>query len=108
MRHKYALTGAVTVYAVGALRSQFVAWIAKLPKGRRGVALNDSPLTVDAHGVDEVDAAGIQLLVSLSRSLSVRRRPLQLADPSGPLVDACDALGVTSLLLTPAINRSPA
>ncbi len=107
MKQTYALTGAVTIYAVGALRSQFEMWIAKLPKGRRGAALNDSPLAVDAHGVDEVDAAGMQLLVSLSKSLSERRRPLQLVNPSALLVGACDALGVASLLCQPSSNGTP-
>ena len=104
MKKKYALTGAVTIYTVGTLRSQFEVWIAKLPKGPRGAALNDSPLAVDAQGVDEIDAAGMQLLVSLAKSLAVRRRPLQLVDSSSLLVGACEALGVASLLLHPASN----
>jgi anti-anti-sigma regulatory factor len=107
VKQKHTLTGAVTIYAVGALRSQFATWIAKLPKGRRGTALNDSPLAVEAHGVDEVDAAGIQLLVSLSKSLAARRRPLQLVNPSSCLLSACDALGAASLL-EPVILGTPA
>jgi anti-anti-sigma regulatory factor len=92
VKKKYALTGAVTIYTVGTLRSQFEVWIAKLPKGPRGAALNDSPLAVDAQGVDEIDAAGMQLLVSLAK------------DSSSLLVGACEALGVASLLLHPASN----
>lgn len=104
---KRALTGAVTIYAVGTLRSQFDVWIAKLPKGRRGTALNDSAFAVDARGVEEVDAAGLQLLVALSKTLAARRRPLQLVNPSSVLAGACDALGVASLLLESAINGTP-
>jgi ABC-type transporter Mla MlaB component len=108
LKRKVILTGAVTIYEVVALRSQFETWIAELPKGRRGAALNESPLVVEAHGVDEVDAAGMQLLVSLSRSLAARRRPLQLVNPSSPLVAACEALGVAALLLAYGINGTNA
>ncbi len=100
------LTGAVTIYSVGALRSQFETWIADLPSGPSGAALNDSPLAVDAHGVDGIDAAGLQLLVSLSKSLAARRRPLQLVNPSSLLVGACDALALT-WLLAPVISGTP-
>lgn len=108
MTEKHTLTGAVTIYAVDALRSQFAEWIAKLPTGQRGTALHDSPLAVDAHGVDEVDAAGIQLLVSLSKSLAARRRPLQLINSSRLLVGACEALGVASLLLESSLTGTSA
>lgn len=107
MKQTYSLPNAMTVYAVGMLRSQFGAWIAELPKGRRGAALTDSPLIVDARRVDEVDAAGIQLLVALSKSLTVRRRPLKLLNPSRSLVQGCDALAVASLLIEVAVNGAP-
>ena len=70
------------------------------------VALNElrftskaaAPWAIDASAVTEVDAAAVQLLVSLSHALAVRSRTLALTNPSRPMVRACDALGVSSLL----------
>lgn len=108
MAQKHALTGDVTIYAVCTLRTRFEGWIAKLPKGRRAAELSDSPLIVDAAGVNEVDAAGIQLLLALSKSLLARRRQLQLVNPSSALVGACDALGVSALLFAPLVEGTAA
>lgn len=102
MARTHSIAGDLTIYAVGPLLTQFKGWVAKLPKGRRGAALIDTPLPVDASGVNEVDAAGVQLLLALSKSLTSQRRPLQLVDPSGPLVNACRALGVSSVLMASA------
>jgi anti-anti-sigma regulatory factor len=102
MAKTHSLPGDLTIYAVDLLRTLLQGWVATLPKGRRGVALNDVPLPVDASGVNEVDAAGVQMLLALSKSLRLRRRPLRLIDPSGRLVGACGALGVASVLLAGA------
>jgi anti-anti-sigma regulatory factor len=102
----HALTGDVTIYTVGTLKGEFLDWIEKLPAGKRGAKLNGSPLAVDASAVNEVDAAGLQLLVALSKSLSGRSRPLQLVNPSAPLVSACQALGLSTTLLAPGEGQS--
>ncbi len=62
----------------------------------------DADELVDASQVDEVDAAGVQLLVALSRSLASRGRPLRLQAPSGALRDACRTLGAYTLIAQPA------
>jgi anti-anti-sigma regulatory factor len=102
----HALTGDVTIYTVGTLKGELLDWIERLPKGKRGEKLYGSPLPVDASAVNEVDAAGLQLLVALSKSLSGRFRPLQLVNPSAPLVSACQALGLGTALLAPDDGKS--
>jgi anti-anti-sigma regulatory factor len=98
MAHKHSLPGELTIYAVGQNRSLFQGWIAKLPKGRRGAALEGSALPVDSSGVNEADAAGVQLLLSLSKSLAAHKRTLQLDNPSRPLAAALETLGLSGLL----------
>ncbi len=104
MARSHSLPADLTIYSAGLLRTQLQGWVAKLPTGRRGIALNGSPLPVDASGDNEVDAAGVQMLLALSKSLTTRRRPLRLIDPSAPLVNACGALGVASLLLVGPVH----
>jgi len=96
---KHMLPGDVTIYGVAALRSQFSAWLDKLPKGRRAAALKNTALAVDASAVSEVDAAGVQMLVALSKSLAARGRPLRLVNPSDLMTGALETLGVTALLM---------
>lgn len=106
MANKHRLPGELTIYAVGQARSLFQGWVAKLPKGRRATALEGTPLAVDGASVNEVDAAGAQMLLSLSRSLAARRRTLRLEHPSQPLQLACETLGLTALL-APATAEGP-
>ena len=58
---------------------------------------------MEASSVNEVDAAGIQLLLALAASLKARGRALQLTNPSQPLVNACHSLGLASLLAEPGV-----
>lgn len=62
----------------------------------------DAEELVDASEVDEVDAAGVQLLLALSRSLASRGRRLHLHAPSGPLREALRTLGAHALIAPPA------
>lgn len=60
----------------------------------------DAPdiLRLDATRVAEVDAAGIQLLLSLSNSLLRQGRQLQIEPASAALRQACQRLGAAWLL----------
>lgn len=82
----------LTIYAVGELHPQWLAWLAEA--GAQG----GEDAEVDAHAVDQVDAAGLQLLVSLQRSLADRGLRLRLNGPSEPLRQGCRALGLCELL----------
>jgi ABC-type transporter Mla MlaB component len=88
------LPGELTIYAVGELKPQWSAWL----QAAREAAADDDVCHVHAAAVDEVDAAGVQLLLALSHGLARSRLRLRLAEPSGPLARACEALGVGHLL----------
>jgi anti-anti-sigma regulatory factor len=86
-----ALPAELTIYTAGESRSQWLAWLA---------ADDSDTLPVDASGVTEVDAAGVQLLVALARALLAQQRCLLLERPSAELRSACERLGLSSLLDT--------
>ncbi|RVT52278.1 STAS domain-containing protein [Rubrivivax albus] len=83
----------LTIYTVGELHRQWLDWIATLPADGAVAALA-------AHAVDQVDAAGLQLLVSLDSALARRGAALTLQDPSSTLVDGCHAMGLGAWLQT--------
>ncbi len=81
----------LTIYTAAETRQ---AWLAALAEP------GDGPLRVAADGVLEADAAGVQLLLALSRSLAERSRALHLVEPSPALHGACQRLGLAALLET--------
>jgi ABC-type transporter Mla MlaB component len=98
MSNLISLPAELTIYTVSELHPQ---WLARLNEADRSDAAqdpSDDTCRVDAAAVEEVDAAGLQLLLSLSNALARRERALQLVSPSPPLARACAALGVSSLL----------
>jgi anti-anti-sigma regulatory factor len=82
----------LTIYAVGELHPQWLAWLAEAASQGRDEA------AVDAHAVDQVDAAGLQMLVSLQRSLADRGVRMRLTAPSDVLRQGCQALGLCDWL----------
>ena len=92
-----SLPSELTIYTVGELRPQWLAWLADTPAISATLATDDS-FPVDAAAVAEVDAAGVQLLISLQRALSVRHQALRLVAPSRALATACTALGLAALV----------
>jgi anti-anti-sigma regulatory factor len=91
MARKHCLPGELNIYAVGALGDQLRGWLQKLPAAGR-------PLKIDGSAVTEVDGAGLQLLVSLARTLGERDRRLEIVAPTATLVDAARALGLDAFL----------
>ncbi len=79
----------LTIYTAAETRQ---AWLAALAEPAEG------PLCVAADAVAEADAAGVQLVLALSRSLAERSRSLRLVDPSPALRGACERLGLSALL----------
>ena len=86
-----ALPGELTIYTVGELHPQWCAWLAL-------TATSGKPARVQADAVDQVDAAGLQLLLALQRQLSERGQALQLHAPSPVLHQACETLGLAAWL----------
>ena len=54
----------------------------------------NTPLSVDGHAVAEVDAAGLQLLLSLHNSCTTHALQWQLTQASQTLGAACTRLGI--------------
>jgi ABC-type transporter Mla MlaB component len=83
---RHVLPAELTIYVVADQLPQWLTWL-------------DDPqaaatLTLEVAGVDQVDAAGLQLLVSLGQGLARRGRALRLASPAAAIVDACRQLGL--------------
>lgn len=93
MQDSCVLPAELTIYTISELYSQCVSW-ANAPVHESA----DVFLRVDADSVAEVDAAGVQLLLSLSNSLAAQKRRLQLIEPSQALRVACEALGAGTLM----------
>jgi anti-anti-sigma regulatory factor len=89
------LPAELTIYSVTQLRT---AWLDALLERRQSAAAGTALLSIDAAAVDEVDAAGVQLLVALAKSLRADGTSLELRNASGPLSQACQRLGVCALL----------
>jgi ABC-type transporter Mla MlaB component len=80
------LPAELTIFAVAELREPWQAWLSTLPPATQAA--------VQAEAVDEVDAAGLQLLLSLQRSVSAAGHSLHLLQPSHALREGCEALGL--------------
>jgi ABC-type transporter Mla MlaB component len=91
-----ALPAELTIYTVGELHPQWLAW---LGQGAAAVPA-EVPAEVQAAAVEQVDAAGLQLLLSLQRALAERGRQLQIQAPSEVLRNGCAALGLGLWLQT--------
>ena len=99
MQTSFALPAELTIYSVAELRPQWLAALADGVHSDRGDAFDADVCVVDAAAVDQVDAAGVQLLLALARTLSGQQRSLRLVHVSGPLRNACEELGVATTLL---------
>ncbi len=102
-----SLPAELTIYTASETRAAWLAWLA----AERSDGSNDTGddrCPVHAGAVDQVDAAGVQLLVALSHTLARQQRRLQLLDPSAPLRGACEALGASALLVGSATGQDTA
>jgi ABC-type transporter Mla MlaB component len=91
------LPAELTVCTAAGVRRDWLAWLAQAPQ----VQLRDPDghCVLDGSLVDQVDAAGMQLLVSLSNTLQALQCQLRLANPSSPLREACTVFGLVALLV---------
>ena len=85
-----ALPAELTIYTVGELHPQWLAWL------QQGEA--SAPAEVRADAVQQVDGAGLQLLLALSRAVAERERTLHILAPSEVLRAGCAALGLNDWL----------
>lgn len=103
------LPAELTIYTVGDVRSQCLAWLGESDADKAAVAaLATDHWGLDASAVDQVDAAGVQLLLALARTLDGPGLPLRLVRPSAPLVEACTALGLADWLSEHTLSEATA
>jgi anti-anti-sigma regulatory factor len=98
MSRELVLPSELTIYSVAELRRQLLSHV--------DAHAEDDACRIDAAGVDQVDAAGLQLLMSLALMLAPLGRTLQLAHASPALCAACDLLGLSAHLLNPCVERA--
>ncbi len=86
----------LSIYTAADTRSLYLNWIADgtLPVEDVHEAM------LDGSRVDVVDGSGVQLLMSLARTLSQRGVEMAVVAPSEPLRAACEALGASHLVGT--------
>jgi len=89
-----ALPQELTIYTVGELHPQWLVWLGQGAAGSPAALTAEAPAEVQAAAVEQVDAAGLQLLLSLQRALAERGRSLQIQAPSAVLRGGCEALGL--------------
>ncbi|CAN5707229.1 hypothetical protein BH11PSE8_BH11PSE8_03640 [soil metagenome] len=94
-----SLPAELTIYTVTETHQ---GWLERWPT----LPLEDC-LRVDAAAVEEIDAAGLQLLVSLQRTLAQREQRLELVGPSAALRRAGQAFGCRMLLDTDNTATAP-
>jgi len=90
----------LSIYTAAELHPQWLAWAEQQSQAQ-------ADALVDAAAVDQVDGAGVQLLVALQRGLAARGCALRLNTPSRPLSQACDALGLSGWLAQLQVPFSP-
>ena len=88
----------LTIYTVGDLRTHWLAWLAGLHEDA----------VIDGAAVRQIDAAGVQLLLALARSIDARQLGWRLQGVGGALAEACRTLGVAERLGTESLVPSVA
>ena len=95
-----ALPAELTIYTVGELHPQWLDWLQK--------SADSSPVDVIAAAVEQVDGAGLQLLLALASAATERGRALRILDPSEVLRQGCAALGLGDWLQSRVIEGATA
>ena len=92
----------LSIYTVRELHPQWLAW------STAAAATEADAVCAQAAGVGEVDAAGLQMLLALERTLAERGRRLRIDAPSAALQAACTAAGLADWLQALAGMECPA
>lgn len=85
----FQLPAELTIYAAESCHADLLAWVQDIEQ--QGGA--DAPLAVDGSQVAQIDAAGLQLLLSLKAS----GHAWELREPSAALTQACSDFGLHAL-----------
>lgn len=85
------LPAELTIYVAAELRSPWLTWLDR-------DAGDAEEACADGAAVEDIDAAGLQCLLALSRSLAARQQRLRIDAASPALRQACQRLGALHLL----------
>lgn len=85
----------LTIPCAAVLRTAWLAALAEHPA-------NGSPFAVDLGAVQEIDSAGVQLLLALGHSLAQRQQSLHIVAASPAAREALGVYGLQGLLQAPA------
>lgn len=88
MTHTLSLPQELSIYTASETRTDWLTWLADLP----------DDVEIDGSAVEQVDGAGIQLLLALRHALKQRGRPWRLRATSATLTAACSTLGTLAVL----------
>ncbi len=94
MHQPFELPAELSIYTASDTHRLLLAWLGEQAGGGAG------RLQLMAHGVDEIDGAGLQLLGSLANSAAALGIPLQLVSPSQTFLDTCMELGCSDWFQT--------
>ena len=96
MTAAHTLPSELTIYTVAEVHQHFMQLVNS--RSQSSTADEQKDMVFKASAVAEVDAAGLQLLLSLSRYLAARDEHLVLSEPSECLIKACNMLRLQHLL----------
>ena len=82
----------LTIQSVAADHAQFCELIKSV----------ESPVTIDASSVEEIDTAGMQLVLSLVNQLHSQSLETQWQSPTEVLLQTADVLGMSDALALPS------
>lgn len=110
-------SGELSIYVVEELRPRWMAWVDNWastndrPSGPAAAAapgqVSVRPLPLlEAAAIDVIDAAGVQLLLSLDKALDERGHCLLLQNPGTCLQSGCGAMGLGDWLLQRCANTN--
>jgi anti-anti-sigma factor len=86
------LAGELTIYSASEAKTGLAKYSDK-----------KSPQELDLSGIEEIDTAGVQVLLWAKREAAGRKRPITLVNHSAAVIDALDLLKVTSLFGDPIL-----
>jgi len=83
--YKLPIEGELTIYTAAELKSKIVAAFAAA-----------QPIEIDLSQVDEIDSAGLQLLILAKREAAAADKPLTLVKHSQAVVECLDMCNLTT------------
>jgi ABC-type transporter Mla MlaB component len=98
------LPAELTIYTVAELQPLWLSWLSQVPPSPGP----EMGVEVQAAAVDQIDAAGMQLLLSLQHALAALGRRCWLRDTSSVLQAGCAALGLSGWLAAHTASEAAA